>query len=183
MIENKNWYAVYTRPRWEKKIASLLTRSNIENYCPLNKIVRQWSDRKKLVQEPLFTSYVFVRAAQNQLTLLKQTTGIINMVYWLGKPAVIRDQEIEIIKRFLNDYSNVKLEKTPININDNVQIISGPLIQLEGKVTALKSRTVKVLLPSLGYMMHAEIETNNLIVISQEKKEEFEYSNTIYAAK
>lgn len=183
MIENKTWYAVYTRPRWEKKISSLLTRNKIENYCPLNKVVRQWSDRKKLVQEPLFTSYVFVRVAQNQHTLLKQTSGVINMVYWLGKPAVIRDQEIEMIKRFLNDYSNVKLEKTPININDKVQIVSGPLIQLEGMVTALKNRTVKVLLPSLGYMMHAEIEANNLIVIPTEKKEEFEYPITIYAAK
>jgi hypothetical protein len=50
------WYAVYTRPRWEKKVAEILTDKKIENYCPLNKVVRQWSDRKKIVHEPLFTT-------------------------------------------------------------------------------------------------------------------------------
>ena len=100
MNENKKWYAVYTRPRWEKKVSDILTRRKIENYCPLNKVVRQWSDRKKVLHEPLFTSYVFVRISEPELNSLKQTVGVINLVYWLGKPAVIRDPEVEMIKRF-----------------------------------------------------------------------------------
>ena len=66
MNEDKNWYAVYTKPRWEKKVAGLLERKGIESYCPLNKVQRQWSDRKKIVMEPLFQSYVFVHVGAGE---------------------------------------------------------------------------------------------------------------------
>jgi transcription antitermination factor NusG len=101
MDTNKKWYAVYTRPRWEKKVADLLVRKHIDNYCPLNKVVRQWADRKKLVLEPLFTSYVFVHTTPQEHLAIKQTDGILNFVFWLGQPAVIRDEEIDTIKLFL----------------------------------------------------------------------------------
>jgi len=166
MNESKNWYAVYTRPRWEKKVASILSRKNIENYCPLNRIQRQWSDRKKVVQEPLFTSYVFIQVTEAEHSLLKQIDGIISMVYWLGKPAVIRDNEIRAIKDFLSEYVNVTLEKRPININDSIRVVSGPLMEMEGNVVGLKARTIKVSLPSLGYMMQAEIEKSNVKIIN-----------------
>jgi transcription antitermination factor NusG len=165
MNESKNWYAVYTRPRWEKKVAGILTRNNIENYCPLNKVRRQWSDRKKFVLEPLFTSYVFVKVSEFEHSRLKETDGVINMVYWLGKPAVIREVEIDMIKNFLSECINVKLEKRPIYINDKVRVIGGPLTELEGQVIGLKTRTVKIMLPSLGYMMLAEVETGNVKII------------------
>lgn len=177
MNEMKKWFAVYTRPRWEKKVAEILTRRKIENYCPLNKVVRQWSDRKKIVHEPLFTSYVFVRIPENDLLPLKKTDGVINLVYWLGKPAVIRDPEIEIIKKFLNDHINVRLEKTPITINDRVQVVSGPLMELEGKVIALNSRAVKIVLPSLGYLMHAEVNMENVRVITPRIPAQHELDN------
>jgi transcription antitermination factor NusG len=92
--------------------------------------------------------------------------GIINVIYWLGKPAVIRDSEIEVIKRFLCEYVNIRLEKRSIAINDKIQILGGPLVELEGKVLSIGNNTVKVALPSLGYMMFAEIETSNVKVIS-----------------
>ena len=177
MNEMEKWFAVYTRPRWEKKVAEILTRKRIENYCPLNKVIRQWSDRKKIVNEPLFTSYVFVRISECQLLPLKKTDGVINLVYWLGKPAVIRDPEIELIKNFLNDHVNVRLEKTAININDNVQVLSGPLMELEGKVIALKSRTVKIELPSLGYMMQAEVSMENVRIITPRIPQQYEINN------
>ncbi|HEX6432075.1 MAG TPA: transcription termination/antitermination NusG family protein, partial [Niastella sp.] len=66
MESAKRWYAVYTHAKWEKKVADLLTRKNIENYCPLNKVVRQWTDRKKIIYEPLFTSYVFPRITNKE---------------------------------------------------------------------------------------------------------------------
>jgi transcription antitermination factor NusG len=104
-------------------VAEILTRRKIENYCPINKVVKQWSDRKKVIYEPLFTSYVFVRVPEFDITSLKQTQGVINLVYWLGKPAVVRDFEIEEIRKFLCEYVNIKLEKTPININDKIRIL------------------------------------------------------------
>ena len=88
-------------------------------------------------------------------------------MYWLGKPAVIRDVEIDMIQRFLGEYQTVKLEKTAVNLNDMVRIVSGPLVDHEGKVVEVKSKTVKIVLPSLGYMMSAEVETVKVEVIKQ----------------
>src|SRR5687767_5047441 len=100
----KKWYAVYTKPRREKKVDKLLNEKGMESYCPLQKIQRQWSDRKKIVEEPLFKSYVFVRISDEQQTELRMVNGVVNFVYWMGKPAIIKDKEIEIIKKFLNEY-------------------------------------------------------------------------------
>jgi transcription antitermination factor NusG len=165
LIEPK-WYAVYTRPRWEKKVAEILSEKRIENYCPLNKVVRQWSDRKKIVFEPLFTSYVFVRSTEKIHTEIRKVNGIINFVYWLSRPAIIRNDEIECIKKFLNDYNNIHLEKTPIYKNNIVRIMNGPLTDYEGNVITVKSKTVKILLPSLGYMMIAEVEKTNVKLVN-----------------
>src|SRR4028119_578465 len=162
MTKESKWYAVYTKPRWEKKVADLLTRKQIENYCPLNKVQRQWSDRKKIILEPLFQSYVFVKIPGDMQSLVRDTSGILNFVYWLRKPAMIRDEEIDVIKRFMNEYKNVQLEKAEVNLNDKVRIIGGPLMMREGNVLEVKNKTVKVLLPSLGYALVAEIEKMNL---------------------
>ena len=182
MNENKKWYAVYTRRRWEKKVAEILTRQKIENYCPLNKVVHQWSDRKKVIHEPLFTSYVFVRIPDAQVTSVKQMHGVINMVYWLGRPAVIRDSEIETIRAFLSSHINVKLEKTPINVNDRIKIIGGPLREREGQILAIKNRTARVVLPSLGYMMLAEVEIANIKVMQPVIPNEIRMNYPLYAA-
>ena len=169
----KNWYAVYTKPRWEKKIAETLAKKGYENYCPLNRVLRQWHDRKKIVFEPLFTSYVFVRAEENVLSEIRKVDGIINFVYWLRKPAIIQSAEIDTIKKFLNDYSNVQLEKVPINVYDKVRILSGPLMDQKGQVIAVKSKTIKLLLPSLGYMMYAEVEFSSVEIINSDR---FQYA-------
>ena len=162
-----NWYAVYTRPKWERKVAELLVRRSIENYCPLNKVVKQWSDRKKTVDEPLFRSYVFVKVEDKQVFRLKDIDGIINIVHWLGKPAVIKEVAIETIKRFLSEYKNVRLDRISVKVNDLVSIASGPLMDHQGQVVAVQNKTVKLMLPSMGYMMSAEVELDNVQVIKR----------------
>ena len=161
-----HWYAVYTKPRWEKKVAENLAKNSFESYCPLNRVLRQWHDRKKFVSEPLFSSYVFVRTEEIRHSELSRVSGIVNLVYWLRKPAVIREEEIEAIKKFTDQYSNVQLEKTSVNLDDRVRVIKGPLITQEGNVIAVKSRTVKIALPSLGYIMVAEVEKQNIEIIT-----------------
>ena len=161
MMEER-WFAVYTKPRWEKKVASLLTLKKIQNYCPLNKVVRQWSDRKKVLHEPLFTSYVFVHTSDKEIRAVKEIDGVINLVHWLGKPAVIKDKEIEAIRSFLNEHSNVQLEKVEVNIADAVKVSRGFLQDKEGTVIAIKNNTVRVALPSLGYIMYADLEKSSV---------------------
>jgi transcription antitermination factor NusG len=164
---NHNWYVLYTRSRCEKKVASLLSKRAIENYCPLNRVVKKWADRHKLVYEPLFSSYVFVKAYPTDVYRIKQvTTDIVNFVYWLGKPAIILDTEINNIKDFLNGHSNVKIEKKDIRLNDKVKILKGPLMDREGEITAIENNKVKLFLPSLGYIMTAEVDVNNIEIIN-----------------
>lgn len=168
MSNLKNWYVVYTRPKWEKRVSQLLSGRNLVNYCPLNKVQKQWSDRKKIIMEPLFTSYVFVYASVSEHSIIRQTDGIINFVYWLGNPAIIRDEEIDTIRKFLSEYKLVKLEKLFVNINDNIRITSGPLMDIHGKVIEIKSRTVRVYLPTLGYQMVAEIDKSSIEILKSE---------------
>ena len=157
-----NWYAVYTKPRWEKKVSELLSKKKITNYCPLNKVLRQWHDRKKIVLEPLFTSYVFVQVPESKLTEIKKTDGILSIVHWLGKPAVIRNDEIEAIQSFLIEYEHIKIEKSTVRINDTVKIIYGPLASREGNVVEVLHNHVKLMLPSLGYVMLAQVKRSEV---------------------
>jgi transcription antitermination factor NusG len=161
MDENKKWYAVHTKPRFEKRVTEILTRKKIENYCPINKVLLQWSDRKKLIGEPLFPYFVFIKITECELLSLRQIDGVINFVYWLGKPAIIRDSEIDAIRQFVEEYSNIKLEKTQVNINEPEQIDS----EAYEKVIALKNKSVRVELPSLGYTMVADPETTDADVV------------------
>ncbi len=178
-MSDKKWYAVYTRVRWEKKVSECLTKRRIENYCPLNKVQRQWADRKKIITEPLFKSYVFVRSTEQDLVEVLKVDGVINMVYWLGKPAVIRHEEIMSIRNFLNDYHYISLQKIDVNINDHVRVISGPLLEYEGQVIAVRTKTVKLSLPSLGYLMSAEVETSKIELIHSHSHTRMEVNRNI----
>ncbi|MER3465120.1 MAG: antitermination protein NusG [Chitinophagaceae bacterium] len=155
------WYAIYTSPRWEKKVNTLLLRKGIESYCPLNKVRRKWSDRIKLVEEPLFKSYVFVKIDDSQRTDVRMVQGVINFVYWNGKPAIVKDKEILVIRKFLDEYKNVQL--APIKEGDPVLVNAGPLMDQKGVVLEVKKKVAKVLIESLGYQLIAHIDRSKLI--------------------
>lgn len=159
---SKKWLAVYTRPRWEKKVNQLLQEKGTESYCPLNKIRRKWSDRVKVIEEPLFKSYVFVKISDEERTQVRMTPGIVNFVYWNGKPAVIKEKEIATIRRFLDDYEHVEADPMDIKINERVKITTGPLMDQEGKVLSVRHKTAQVAIDSLGYMLVAYIDRSKL---------------------
>jgi len=161
-VGTRKWLAVYTRPRWEKKVSQLLAEKGVERYCPLNKVRRKWSDRIKVVEEPLFKSYVFVKVNDENRTGVRMTPGIINFVYWNGKPAVIKEKEINAIKRFLDEYENVEVKPMEVKVNQRVKILVGPLMDQEGKVLEVKYRTAKVAIDSLGYVLVASVEKTKL---------------------
>lgn len=160
---SRKWLALYCRPRWEKKVNQLLTEKGLESYCPLNKVRRKWSDRVKLVEEPLFKSYVFVKVSDEDRTLVRMTPGVVNFVYWNGRPAVIREKEIQAIKRFLNEHENVEVEPMDIQKHERVKVTSGPLMDQEGEVVDVRHKTVKVAIDSLGYVLIAHIDRTKLI--------------------
>lgn len=167
MLMGKNWYVVYTKAKCEKKVAALITLNKIEAFCPLIKARKQWSDRKKTIEEPLFNSYVFVYVTAKEHGLIKQITGVVNFVYWLNRPAVIKEEEILSIKNFIRDYKRVSLEKVNVSMNEVVKIIEGPFMNKEGNIVEIKHKTVKVYLPSLGYNLVAEFEKSNIQLVDE----------------
>ncbi len=175
---HKNWYAVYTKPACEKKIATLFTKWKIENFCPYC-VRTNISWRNKLQNEPLFKSYVFVRINENEISRLYKAEGVVNVLYWLGQPAIIKDEEIETIKEFTNDYRFLRVEQTNVNTHDRVKIINGPSYTREGKFISIKNKTVKVNLPSLGFALIAEIEKETNVELRNSLVEEISLSQTL----
>lgn len=162
MAQSRKWLAVYTRPRWEKKVNQLLLEKGIESYCPLNKVRRKWSDRVKIVEEPLFKSYVFVKVSDEDRAVVRLTSGAINFVYWDGKPAVIKEKEITAIKRFLDEYENVEVMPVELKLNQRVRITNGTMMDHEGKVLDIRHKTAKIAIDSLGYILVAYFDRSKL---------------------
>lgn len=159
---DKYWTAFYTKPRNEKKAAERLTKNGFDIYCPTRTIVKQWSDRKMKVSEPVFTSYLFANV--NELTRMEilLDSGIVSNVYWLGQPAVIRDIEIEGIKAFLEDYSSCEIRLKDLRGGNNVIVESGPLSGQTGIIRHIQGNRAILSLGSLGIEMQAEINLGHL---------------------
>jgi transcription antitermination factor NusG len=143
--------------------------------------MRQWSDRKKIVSEPLFPSYVFIFIEEDKLLSIRNISDhIVNPVFWLGKPARIKNEEIEAIRYFMHEYSSVRLVKQPVKISDRVRIIRGPFLNHEATVSGFKNSLISLQLPSLGYMILSEINTSDVEIIPQWQNADLEaYSPSI----
>jgi len=161
-----HWYAIYTKPRWEKKVHASLTEKKIESYCPLNKVRKKWSDRMKTVEEPLFKSYVFARVNEEEQTKIRLTPGVMNFVYWQGKPAIIPAREIETIRKFLNEYDNVTAESIELKEDERVTIRQGLFMDHEAKIIKIEGNRVKVIIESIGYSLIASIDKKNLSTLT-----------------
>lgn len=163
MEENK-WYAIYTKPRWEKKVDVLLLKKSINSWCPVQKIERQWSDRKKIIEEPIFKSYVFVNIKNKEKVDVLRTDGVLNFVHYLGKPAIISDNEIETIKNFLLE-KDAKISLISIEgfkQQTKVKITHGVFMNNKGTVLRSNKKKVYVQLQTLGQVMVVEFPLHYL---------------------
>jgi len=160
--KNSTWYVVYTRPRWEKKVAANLEAKGIEYYCPLNKVQKQWSDRKKVVLEPLFKGYVFVNIDDAAKWDVKLVDGIVNYVYWLGKPAVVREEDIVTIRKFLQEFENVEVTDKNLDVNKTVIVKQGVLMNYKGIIVEVSGNKAKVKIHSMGLELSAIFDKSNL---------------------
>ena len=154
-----NWYALYSKSRTEKKLAERLERKGYEVYAPTQVVYRQWSDRKKKVREPLFKSYVFVRFDLKERLEVLQTPGAVAMVYWLGKPAVIRDEEIQAIQEFLEEYSggDQPVQTVTFQPGEALRVKSGSFQAQEGTVVRQNRQKVTLQLEQLGMALTVEL--------------------------
>ena len=146
------WYVLYTNPRAEKKVAAQLAALGFKVYCPLVIRLQQWSDRKKKVEMPLFSSYVFVNVEEHLREKVFGVKGVVRYLYWLGKPAVVRDEEIEEIKKWLaTDYIHAEVEH--MCKGDTLKIKDGPFKNYSGIVQEVSNNKFRLIIPTFGIIL------------------------------
>ena len=156
---------IYTRPKWEKKVASLLQQKGIGFYCPLNRVRRQWKDRKKLIHEPLFKGYVFVQIEDSEKWNVLKVNGVINYVHIGSKPAIVRETEIVTIKKFLNEFEDVEVVDYQLEKNQEVVIKSGVLMDYKGIILEVTGNKAKISIESMGLKLSATFNTDQLVPV------------------
>ena len=167
-MKTNHWNALYVKSRTEKKVADRLERAGIEVYCPTQVVVRQWSDRKKKVREPLFKSYVFVRYDPSRRLDVLQTPGVMNIVFWLGKPAIIYQKEIEAIENFLNDHADAKVQAIDYKVGQEVRVKQGSFAEKTGTVVQQTKHKLKIELSQLGLEIFVELRKGDVALVGEQ---------------
>jgi transcription antitermination factor NusG len=155
--QKNRWIALYTKPRHEKQAAERFNKAGYLSYVPINKIKKQWSDRKKWVDEVLIKGYVFVYTSPLFFENLIKDNSIINFVRYLGKIASIPDSEIENLKNFCLRYRNIKVENTMFNPKDKVLIKEGVFEGKEAEIEFIQGNKVTLRLNVLQINLTAEV--------------------------
>lgn len=159
-----NWYAVRVKSRSEKRVYSELIEQKIEAYLPLQRKLRQWSDRKKWVEMPLISGYVFVYISRKEYEAVLKTYNVVCYVYFEGKAAVIRVEDINLLKRTLGQGElEIEITLDELKPGQMVEIVSGPLCGVVGELITFKGKNkVALKIPPLGYTVLIEAPGKNL---------------------
>jgi transcription antitermination factor NusG len=138
-LEEK-WYALYTRPRAEKLVYQRLVEAGIETFLPLQKTYRMWSDRKKLVEKPLLSSYVFVKTNKKSFPKVYKTNGVVKFISFEGQPVSIPQNQIDNLRLLVNSDAPIEVSSEKFTTGDNVEVINGSLIGLTGELIKIGSK-------------------------------------------
>ncbi len=139
-MREKRWYAVYVRSRSEKKVFKQLIEQGTDSYLPLLKTLRQWSDRKKMVELPLFSSYVFVNISPKQFDYVLNVQGIVKFVNFDDKPATIPEKQIESLRLLLFSGEKFEIGFDEFKLGEKVEVIAGPLKGFNGILADYKGK-------------------------------------------
>lgn len=154
---SKQWFVLHVQSRCEKKVAELLSEQNIEVYCPLVKEVKQWSDRKKTVLSPLFKSYVFVYLTEKERSLVFDVPGVLRYLFWLGKPAIVREEEMDAVKKWVSNDKVETLEIANLEPGKKVMIKQGILKDMDAVVQEVGNRRVRVVIQGMGVVLNIKL--------------------------
>lgn len=162
--DEPKWYVIITRSRAEKKVADMLINEGHETYLPLTTQWRQWSDRKKKVTIPLISSVVFVRTYEKKLSYIVQLENIVRTLYFLGKPAVVRVDEIETLRQLSNGGTMIqKINPIDLSIGEEIEILQGPFAGLKAKFLNHQGNyKIIVLIETIGSYFQLEVALNNI---------------------
>jgi transcription antitermination factor NusG len=156
-----SWYVLYTKPRTEKRVAESLEQMGLDVYCPLITEVKQWKDRKKKLKTPLFKSYVFIKLEEKKRNRVFDVPGVVRYLFWLGKPAMVRDGEIEVIKEWLDDEKVEEAKVEHLSEGDKITIKNGVFKEHEAIIREVGNRKMRLILPKLGFTI--EVNTKEVI--------------------
>ncbi|MFZ0281562.1 MAG: UpxY family transcription antiterminator [Bacteroidales bacterium] len=134
------WYAIYTNPRAEKQVRDRLIEAEVEVFLPLQKTFRIWSDRKKLVERPLLSSYVFVKVNPIAFPKVYQTAGVVKFITFEGQPASIPENQIDNLRLLINSDAEIEITSEKFERGDNVEVIRGALVGLTGELITTGSQ-------------------------------------------
>lgn len=137
---NEKWYAIYTRPRAEKQVYQRLVESGVETYLPMEKTIRRWSDRKKVVEKPLLSSYIFVKTIPKKFPVVYKTNGVVKFVSFEGQPVSIPQKQIDILRLLINSNADIEVSSENFAKGDNVEVITGALVGLTGELIKIGTR-------------------------------------------
>lgn len=156
--EQYHWYPVYTNPRAEKKAADFLTKKGIETYLPLQRQIKQWSDRKKWVEEPLIKSYIFVKISVTQQMEVLTTQGVCRFLYFSGKIASMPERQILQLQLLLATETELEVSERPFKTGEKVRVKAGPLMGLTGElVNHLSQKKMIIRLDHTGQVVLVQI--------------------------
>jgi transcriptional antiterminator RfaH len=131
------WYAIYTNPRAEKQVRDRLLEAGVEVFLPLQKTYRMWSDRKKLVERPLLSSYVFVKVVPLEFPKVYQASGVVRFVTFDGQPASIPQNQIDNLRLLINSDTEIEISSEKFEKGDNVEVVRGSLVGLTGELVKM----------------------------------------------
>jgi transcriptional antiterminator RfaH len=151
------WLVVYTKPRQEKKLAQRLTQLGFEVYCPTQRIKKRWSDRWKWIEQPLFTSHLFIQIDPERRDAIYFVPGFVRFLFWLTRPAVVRPQEIDTLKRCLNDFTPEAIQVESLLPGQHLKIQSGPLQRQEAQLLEHRGDTMVLYLPSIQLQVRVDL--------------------------
>jgi transcription antitermination factor NusG len=134
------WYPVYTHPRAEKKACQLLLNKGIETYLPLRRQHKQWSDRKKWVDEPFIRSYLFVRIGEHEQAEILMTKGIARFIYFGGKIASMPDRQLSDLKLLMSSALELEITEESLLPGEKIIIKAGPLKGMTGEIISYRSQ-------------------------------------------
>ncbi len=157
----KAWFAVYTKARAEKRVHDRLTDAEIESYLPLQKTLRQWSDRKKMVERPLISSYVFVKITPKEYMTVRKIEGVVKFIMIEGRPVPIPEPQIDNLRILCGSDAEVEISNQVYETGDQVEVIIGSLIGLRGELIRVGRRhkvVIRIIQP--GMNLTVDIKTN-----------------------
>ncbi|WP_053179122.1 UpxY family transcription antiterminator [Sunxiuqinia dokdonensis] len=159
-----NWYALYTRSRYEKKLHLDLSKRGVESYLPLKVEKRKWSDRVKVIEEPLLRGYLFVKVSNKEYFDVLNNAGAVSYVAFAGKAASIPENQIHSLKTFVSNFNDqINVTRERISKGTLVKIKRGLLKDVQGEIVEIRGKNRIVLrFESLGYCIHSEIAIDDV---------------------